>query len=234
MNGVRSMLKVRKRLLPYGYEASYELEASLNPAQLSLFADGCITDLLPAEALRKGKIVDFKGRDRLQSAGPEAPQAFQNGDELFYLEGKVLALEEETSPPADSPFIFALTTHFSGFLGAQHIEHGVELQRQGELPAFVQFANAARAVPIELRCMRLGVNLFRGKYLSSFLGFSPVVTESLLIHAIGSRLHLRIEADSLPTRSTLPLAKGDLLQRLNALLLSIFEFSVIDDYQRRA
>ncbi len=232
-----STLSISRRLIPFGFAAEYNLRIDLPQHQLSQLVDGCVQHLVPL--LHDGYTLnDIKGRDALNLINTEIHESFRpRADELLFVKGEVLtatsSVVANTKTPLSTPFEVRIHTHFKEFVGSHHIAHTVRIDRHGSLPEDIPITALGRVFPIRIDNFRLGIDIFKSKFLSGTFGFAPTATQTLLIESDARVLQLRISADSLSKRDTLPLSFQDIFTKLQTVLMDSVSVDLLADYKNK-
>lgn len=212
-------LTIKRRFLLGRYDATYELASDLSALNLPPLADALINSVLPAQARSQEKVTDIKGAD--------LPI-----EEMLRIEGKVWRGDNET-PAEPCDFTIAVFTKFSEFVGNHHIAHTVHSSWHGLSSDEVPLDAIARAFPLRIERLRLEMQLFESQR-TIMLGFMPTVTNTLVLSWDNEKLTLRIEAEGLATRATLPFGRNSPLDSLTAVLKRQLGFDVLADWAARA
>ena len=230
-------LNLRRKLIPFGYACDYQLETALKAFDLPLLVDRCLSDLLPIFVRADGNMLDVKGRDpQLVLSTHTPPELLPLGEELVFVSGVAFLNEDELKSGSyvvgstGRSFELRLSSAFKEFSGSHHITHSSALRREGALPGFVELGEIARVFPLELEHFRLGFDLFQSRFVSNMLGFAPAVSQTVLIDADRQNLRIRILAEALVKRSSLPLERDNLLGRLSAVTSAVIGFDLACDY----
>lgn len=196
----------------------------------------CLNELLPSAALQGGEISDLKGRDFQSVIDPGIPPEYMPvGEELAFAAGRVYLDPDDLVKGAPKsgggePWELRLSSTFKEFSGTHHITHRSSLARRGELPQFVALADIATAVPVRLERFRLGLELFQSRFLYGMLGYTPTVSQSLLIEADEKRIFLKIFAEALKAPDVRPLQADGLFEKLSAILRDELGFDLEKEY----
>lgn len=237
-SGATSSLSTNWRFFPLGFACEYLFSTPLVKFQLSEVTDYILRHFIPAGLLEAPAVTDLKGRDAGRMiACDEYHHRVPARDELLYLAGELYFpnLDAAAAEPGlvTEGFEVSLRTPFKEFEGSQHIVHSVETTRHGALPDYVPLRCIGRIIPAKVTVLRFAIDVFHAKFFSSFIGFSPVVTQSLLIDADTQNFALQIAAESLPKRDTLPLKRLDYFDGVAELLRELFNFDFRADYQEK-
>jgi hypothetical protein len=239
--GMKSSLSLSWQLFPPGYSAEYSLAGAVPSQRLPTFVDSCLNKLLPGEAFLQQTLTDLKGRDLSDPASKDLPPSDKpQRDELFFVGGEWFSekeaqdAEKEEAKLTPHPFTLQAYTVFDQFVGAHHIVHKVEFENSGQLPPDTAPRLIAKITPIRLKVFRLGLEVFESKLFASMLGFAPAATQTFFIESDEASFRLELTAEGLKSRSSLPLASNNLLNRLQAIMLQIFQFNLLEDYSIKA
>ena len=236
---MHTSLDLKRPLFPFGFSAEYKLEADMPRFQMPLIIDFSLRRLLPAAAAAgNGELSNLKGRDPAALindaiSSDDKPQC----DEIFFLSG-FRFVEECRSPDGSEnysmqPFALRMHTVFKEFIGAHRIVYTVQEIREGAFPEEVPTLDLGRAFPLAPRLMRVGIDLFKSRFLAAALGFTPVVSESLLLECSESSFCMQIRAEGLSEKSSLPLQHEGMLEKLNYIIGSVLNFNFVEDYKKK-
>jgi len=220
---------------PFGYWQNYALECPLKPNDLSLIIDACLNQLVSNSIFKQGaEYINFKGRDPQSLLIEKIDAGFApHGQELCFIGGEVLnSSDQSRDGEASDRFQVSINSKFRDFPNNKDIRYeGVEVRRGG-VPAFLETTEMGRAISLKPSIFRLGMEFFKPKMLY-VLGINPAVTEALLIDALPEQFKLTISADSLKTKSALPLQPLEIFEKLSALTVKLFQFDLKSDYLAR-
>jgi len=213
---MKSQLIHGKRLFPYGHTSTYTLEAELPKDAGSILAHQIITNLIPEEVLRGNELQDLRGRD------PNLPLINQTSTirdyELLFITGIIIPGENGAEEEEPENFTLQITTPFNHSAGIHHIIHKVEIVRAGALPEDIPLKLLTKALSIEIDYLRFGLELYESRLVSGLLGFSPIITQRLLIEFYQGVLHLKIIAEALKKKGVLPLQREGLFEKVREVV----------------
>ena len=230
-DNISSTGKSSWQLLPFGYCAEYSLTIAIKKWELPEIVSHIYDDLLCPIVEAAPKLKDVKGRDISQALIPIS-QTPKEG-ELFYIGGKVYSAEQSNGSYLEEPFSLSLVTNFDSFEGSHHIIHQSKIERRGPLPESITFKTVGKVFPLSILNMRLGLQFFRSKFITSMFGFSPSVTETLLIDCSTEEFNLWYKKEGQQTKEFPFLESHNLSTELNKLTEMLFSFNVIDDYNNK-
>ncbi|RMG40654.1 MAG: hypothetical protein D6719_10340 [Candidatus Dadabacteria bacterium] len=228
-----SSLKLRYKFLPPGYAGVYNLSLKLPEYTLPELADNIIRTLYKLRLLGSNQLKDFKGRDRANLLNSNLPASLKPvSDELLFISGELYPQMPADSREDTVPYVFHINTPFESFEDNNHIVYRIKRGGSG-LPSFLHERNIARNFPNKIELFRLGLDLFHSKRTFAFLGYYPVVTETLLIEASAEDMALKITWDSFKARDILPLERMNLLGELSEAIGAAVNFSIKEDLQQK-
>jgi hypothetical protein len=189
------LLELRKNWILGGYSSTFVSSSELSDVGLCDLVDGCLRTLLPVVCPENGKteLLDFKGRNQLDEILPGLPAAHK--DELFRIGGEC-AVEQEKEGFAWDHFDLCCYSPFARFEGTHHIVHSIEIKRTGAIPAWLPPRLLGSAAPIKLRYFRFGLEHFQSRRTFASLGYTPQITESLLLDCCSNTLSIRMTVES--------------------------------------
>jgi len=164
----------RRTLLPLGWRVEAQSAHPLEPGMLSLLADRLLRQLWRAIGTAP-TIRDVRGTSRVP-AELRAQVSAEGVEPFALIQGELTA---EGEPPR--PFSFSLCTRFLRRDGPHHIEHTLESSATGAIPLGFPRTLFGRALPIALRRVYIGCELYRSECLIPYLGFSPTIVASLTL-----------------------------------------------------
>lgn len=226
---IKSDLIIKRNFLFANFSSVYNLSCALSREQLPDLLDILISQIIPVTATNGEILQDIKGRDQninLLSLSPP-PRA----DEIMYVAGECMI--DNSGRKLYESFNCHVNTMFHEFIGNHHITHKSRVTCQGLSENF-PISAVARALPLEIKFFRIGLEIFSSKYFSSMLGFTPTVTEALYIDCSQQEFRLRIESDSLKSRTQIPLEQLEIFNRLDSCLAATFSFRPLQDYLQKA
>ncbi len=217
-------VSVKRRLFPFGFETIHSFAVESSPVKLSAFCNACAQHLIPAAAFSGGELRDIKGGDPAEH-GDEgwliSRAAHEN--ELFYVEGELL----------NEKFSLALTTPFVRFEGNHHIIFKGSVLEHGELSQHLPLTNAfpriALLIPLRIAYMKISLDIFKSSR-ASVLGFSPVVTENVLIEGSDSTIRVRILSEGRAEVTRGPLENREITEALSKTLSAGLGLSLEKNY----
>ena len=184
-------------------------------------------------------LTDRKGRDFNSALEIElGKHLMADAEELLLVSGAVeLPLSQnpaENEALEAQPFKLTLATKFFDFCGPHHIRHTLLEQRSEALPDFVPLLKIGTVIPINLDYFRIGMEFFESKLISAMFGFAPSVSQGFLLECNHETLLLKISAESLKNKASLPLQRSGTFEALRQLLKQRCDFDLLNDYQGRA
>lgn len=232
---------LRKKFFPSGFTADYELDVAMDRHAIPDLVDRAINGLLPAEATRRREVTDLKGRDPQSLLDPATPaEHLPRGEELVFVAGRVftddsqLAAGKLSDPLRGESFEMRLSTVFKQFSGHHHIVHSTTLERGGARLDGIDVSEVGRAAPVVISRFRLGMELFRSRFMAGALGYTPTVSDALMLEASGESLRVRIWAEAMKNRSDLPLSRDGLFDKVSSLVKDITGFDIAADYRSKS
>lgn len=217
---------IRRSIFSGRYIADFTLRAQLPSEQLLGFIAG-LGEVLRLVGSTKGEIVNVKGADsgeyhQVVITNPE--------DELAFVAGEIAVAREPDKDEEDEfgvdrnspdvsiePFDIRLTTRFKNFGSRSSIVHSVIERRLGPLPEHSSIELISKVEGIKIDEFRLGIDFFKPHYFSIF-GVTPTVVETLVVKIKAEQLELKIHAEQLATRSSIPLTAPGVFEALNRAL----------------
>ena len=205
-----------------GWHCITEIQGELDEAQAPYLVDS-LSRLLASKLDNATELADLKGAES---------GVYQGGsDPLIRVTGSCyLPTESDQEVREKEPFSLELKSQFKEFSGSGSIVHTTKLDRRGPLPLIIALKNIGRVFPIDLEQFDVGIDFYKTKRYP-LVGVSPVVTETLKIKCSKTQLKLRIDADQLPTKDTLPLARWDLFNELSQVLEQSFSWDLKANYR---
>jgi hypothetical protein len=208
------------------FEATYVLPVG----GLSSVIDGCVrlldSQLAGNEAARE--MQDFKGRDPQESLIPgiAAPKT----DELLRVGGSI-AVAERGGAFEWEPFEAVCYTPFARFEGSHHIVFSVQSERSQALPSWLPIRLLGSAAPIRPTFFRYGLQHFRSRMTFASLGYTPQVTESVLIDSVSDALTIKITCELKRSEPTDPFSKITAFSSLFSVIKNATGHDVMTDYR---
>ena len=229
-------LRIGHGLFGWSYQAEYTLTLALPPYAISTLFDNTLRAISPAIKTAHSLLTDVKGRDSANLLdGSVEPPARPQQDEILFVQGAWFGGEVQDWSGAQNlesqSFELRLHTRFIDFLGSHHIRHRLEEVRLN-LPQTVSWAALGRAFPLEITRFRIALEFFQSQGFSVMLGFAPTVVERFLMEADQKRALLKIEAEKLKQRASLPLQRQGLFESLCGALQGALGFDLKADYLR--
>ncbi len=229
-----SKLDVRRQWLGGGYSLAYEISAPLTPPLLSDLIDRCIRSLIPQDFFQRKTAINVKGRDALNMIDPAIPeQEKPTADEILFLSGDVPLAS--ASGESESHFLkFRINSRFHSFEGNHEILHSAVAERHGDYAHDIPFQYLGRIFPFRPNRFRLGLDFFKGRFLSGLVGIAPTVTETLLLEADSTNFLFRLSAEHARHRDTPPAQTMNTFQSLDGILQTVLGFSCLQDFRLKA
>ena len=200
--------KVSKNWLLGTRLLEFETSYALPVGGLSSLIDGCLRRLDPklARGLHHDELTDFKGRNPqdLILPGISPPRT----DELFRIGGSI-AVAETKGTFAWEPFEAVCYSPFTRFEGTHHIVFNTTTEKAGALPSWLPARLLGSAAPIKPTFFRYGLEHFRSRLTFASLGYSPQVTESMLIDSVSDSLTIRMTCEVTRAASNDPFSEND-------------------------
>jgi hypothetical protein len=236
--GMHSKAIVERTFFPFGFTAEYSAALDITSPKLNRFTELVIKELLPPGALAGESLLDTKGRDPQELINDSIPLNLKpHTEELLFANGRIIVPSEaessdQTEAEAREPqaFTVSVNTAFEEFEGASHIRHRVSISRGGALPEVFPLPELVALLQAEISHLRCGIELFRGHFISSMLGWAPSVAETLLIEGGPERIQIKIVAERLERRDSPPLQRDNLLGKLDKITRETLDFKLVDDY----
>ncbi len=224
-------LELRKNWILGGYSCTFDSTSQLTDPAVCDLVDGCLRTLLPGVCSGNAytELVDFKGRNPFDELLPGLPTAHK--DELFRIGGDC-AVEEENQGFSWDCFEVCGYSPFARFQGTHHIVHSLEIARTGALPAWLPPHLLGSAAPIRLRYFRFGLEHFHSRRTFASLGYTPQITESLLLDCSSNTLRMRIAVESDSRKIEDPFDRLPHLRVWANLLFQISGFDIQNEYMR--
>ena len=199
-----------RRLLSAGNKHSITVRGTRKPSsntpQLSLVLDSLLSAVpkelsAPWLAVDEETLKNLRGRpaETFPSSSPENPlhERERRVEELAYAEG-TLALtghsEQEEEHEKESPFRFLVLSRFDHFDNHGGIIHHTILEKTPRLEELSSIAAIPRLDYLHLHQFRLGLELYRSRFLGSVFGVVPVVFARFFWEMSESRLYLLLPA----------------------------------------
>ncbi|MCO6430846.1 MAG: hypothetical protein J5J00_08290 [Deltaproteobacteria bacterium] len=226
----RSYLNIKRNFFTGRFESVYDLHysAALTQDTALQLAHLLLESVVPKEALKERELLDLKGRDRNNTISAASFKSqFEN--ELFYLSGSYDIEQGDDLEPLQHEFSAALITPFLSFEGAAHIKHRCESVFSGTPPEGFALKRVKDFPEVGVRTVRLGLDLYQ-PHAFGFIGFAPIVTQTVLLDFNSSSLQMRITARNLKARDQLPLQRRDLLTALNSVFKQLLRIDIIENY----
>lgn len=236
---MQSSLQLRRNLLFGGYSAEYNIseECTLNSEERQKFAWALLHEILPKDAAAGRNLRNIKGRDKLNLIDEAIVISdLPTADELFYVSGTAREpLEdsiEQDEEVDEKYFFYSINTQFLAFVGSNNIDQSIVIKKSGPVPSTLEGSNYHFVESANIGTLRLGIDLFSA-HIFGFLGFTPEVTQTVLLELNGSELLFRISADRLKKKDEIPLQTDNFLDRLSKVFSDFFQFDLKADYISR-
>jgi hypothetical protein len=136
-----------------------------------------------------------------------------------------------SSHETDLPFMLRIKTRFLDFPD----KNSIRFTWHEEIEPQVLEANhryQLLTLP-EVRVERFSFELecYKSTSITRLTGFGPVAAERLVMSVDCDSFYLRITSEGLKNVQSLPLAAGDLMQKLDQVISPLLNFSIMTDYQ---
>ena len=215
---VESNLTTRLRLWPPGYSLEYSLRTRLEPSGFVQFAADCLSDLVLKHSTER-KFRNIKGIDyQNQFTRPVLRPNYPCFDEEVYFCSGELVPEDLAEESDKSNFQLRGYTRFKSFESASMIVYDLNET------FFPDFSDSPQAIlrqqDTQLQYLSVSLELFRSRFMGTLLGFAPVVSQGFIVESNGSDLSLKIFANTLKTRTSLPLDQFGYFASLNNIINS--------------
>lgn len=194
-------------------------------AQIAQSAVELVAKFVPEEA---ASIQNIKGRDageRLISTDPAAQRPQQ--DELLYLAGEIF---NDAKGLDRDPISLSILSKFEKFTSDGGIVFEVKRKNRGDFEELSPRA-LTRAFPMELGCVRAGLQFFKPKRVP-FLGLSPAVVETVLIEAASGLCCLSLSGQIRGNyRESFPLS-SEAYQAVSEFMIKAFGVSLDEHWSK--
>lgn len=186
----------------YGFELTDM--RPISPCALSLLTDSFLRNVLPnlLDSQDKSALINIKGRNAQDELLPGVSHPAH--DELFRLGGLAPVIGEKDGIEFE-PFEVSLLSPFNRFEGSGQIVHTLEQHRAGPLPAWLPLRLLGYIAPLRPSFMRIGLERFRSVLAFASLGYTPQVTDSLLIDVVDGSISVRLVSERNKRRDFNPL-----------------------------
>ena len=222
--------KVSKNWLLGTRTIEFETSYALPIGGLSSLIDGCLRRLGPklAHDLHHDELIDCKGRNPqdLILPGISPPRT----DELFRIGGSI-AVAETKGTFAWEPFEAVCYSPFTRFEGTHHIVFNTTTEKAGALPSWLPARLLGSAAPIKPTFFRYGLEHFRSRLTFASLGYSPQVTESMLIDSVSDSLTIRMTCEVTRAASNDPFSENDPYITLCSILKEATGHDLLADFR---
>ncbi len=230
---MKSELKANKRLFLREYSLEYEATFEITPKRACLLADTCLRKLLPKEVFRGEPFRDLKGRDAqvlLLDGFPTT--SLPHGQELAFLSGELYESEEDLKNPREKrpSFEVSITSPFDEFIGNHHISHRATMTKSELFPEFLPVRLTGFCAPLKINSMRFALETFESKVSFASIGYSPVVTQRLLLDLIGDTLKVLITAEDYRKTKSLPFEETGELGLVSQAIQKISGNDLLSDF----
>ncbi|NMC62572.1 MAG: hypothetical protein GYA55_05320 [SAR324 cluster bacterium] len=178
----------------------------------------------------KNKVLDIKGRGDRDSLydNPQQPER------LFFVSGSVVSEEEGQEVEGEKrlvPFSYCLQSSFDSFVGARHISYNLHPEGTGAAEGLESIKEFLHNNKLLLDTVWLGVDLFTGTFLGTYLGFTPVVRDSFLLEYSKEELRFELNSESLKTRDEIPFERNAVLGKVRDLIDELSNEDLQDIYR---
>lgn len=232
----KSDLKIKRSWIGKSYEIEYQASIKLPSMSLPILSDHLINQVLPSELLTAASTLDLKGANNtikqsveISSSKDLAQQRpVYDREELLYLKGDVLV---DLDTQQYEPFQIIRASNFDSFKGQHHIIHSLETKHFGALDTTFTLSEVPLLFPIVLNKLKIGLELFSSQR-TFIIGFAPEVTQSLLLEADQTSCLINIRAERLYAKTSLPLERYSLFNKLDLALKQLTGWSLIEDYTK--
>ena len=231
-------LELRRDFFQGGFTSEYNVRFSLDLSQeeRSKFAADLIAALIPTNSFDGGELLDLKGRDAVNIIDNSIAAADRpRGEELLYVSGENLDeefSEEDGGAPPKQQFQAAIHTRFSEFSGVKHIKHKCSLNQDGALPESFSLRRINEFPELRIDKFRFGIELFQNRTFV-FFNFAPYVGQTLLIEFNAPQFFLRLSAERLKNKNSLPFERENLFNRLSSAIRTYSGINLLEDYRKR-
>ena len=191
MRHMNHTLDIRRNFLFGGYKLEYSARYPVQRNSLPILIDGYFSRVYPVlvGADVHPELFDYKGRNPPDLLLPIASRPER--DELFLLQGSAPTAAQKNGFTWEE-FEIAGLSLFERFEGSHHIVHGVSIARSGALPGWVPLRLLGRVAPVRPSCFRFGIEHFRSSMFSASFGYTPTVSETILVDADSREVALRL------------------------------------------
>jgi len=227
---MKSSLQIKKHFMLKSYRSEYLMSLDLLDLTLPDLLDALLSEIVPSDAFARRDLIDMKGSDTPAMLASEIPEASDAKEELVFVSGRVVSeeLREE-----QQNFQAKIVTSFKEFSGKDKIVHACKVLYTGSLPSDFPISEIGRAVPVEIRKFRIGLDFFRSSFAWASLAPSPEVYETLLVECTPKDCKLKLIAEHLKDPDTLPFETDHRLEKLDAVFLKVLNVSIRKDYQQK-
>ncbi len=237
---MNSDLTIKRQFLLGGFNSEYTLECEISDEELQMLYTSIILDLIPKEAFEDDCLTDLKGRDQQKL---ECKKEWQmTGEELLFIAGTITEEENVTDEDEendkkeekvilkDKDFTLRFHTKFGEFYDT-HVRHDLKIVQ----PLTINQTLYPKRLPesTKIQALRLGIDVFHCRRVIAAFGFTPIVTENLIIECYNNQLNLTIKAEDLKKKNSLPLQKNELLNRLSVIIKKLCSIDIILDYTNK-
>jgi len=219
-----SIRRTRNWLLG-GYGLEYSDQRDISVGALSDLIDGLLREVLPTiiSQQSQSEVIDLKGRNAQDSLLPGiGPSAH---DELFRL-GGMAPLRGSKESLNFEPFEISLLSPFKRFEGSSHIVHELEQHRAGPLPSWLPLRLLGYAAPLRPSFMRFGLERFRNVLSFASFGYTPQVTDSILIDCVQGRLAVQVTSERNRSRLSNPCDDIPSFRAVSEILRAVMGFDL--------
>lgn len=189
-----------------------EITASgtVSAEQFSFVVHQLLKQIAPRELFEQDSVRDLKGRD----AGQKLLTTFDGDHSPKEQEFLFLSAYSDRS---DTELTYGIYSDFKAFEGS-HIDHSIRRDRSFSLPGFFQPELFGYVAPLTITHFRFALERFQNMFKALSFGYTPEVTERLLVDYHRGELKILASSENLEKEQDLPFAKGGEVSRILALL----------------
>jgi hypothetical protein len=229
-----SSKSIQKNYFFSKYSVEYTLRVSTTPTVKAAFVSSCLNNLIPSAILTGGELANIKGRE--PEGSEKRDSSGTSGDLMLKLNGTYPRRGEENDEDEEQPEelihepwsvdSFSVFQEFQGsrdIIYECHPRSTLNDDTLADLGTFIALTDA------DVHHFELYLEFFSSRFISSLLGFAPVVLQKLSILASEDELRLVVSHEQLPSAKVFPLTQRQLREALQQLFEHYFFVDIVED-----
>ncbi len=163
----------------------------------------------------RGRPVETFQHDEIHKLG-------QGEEEVFFISGVCFSTDQTDDEKQESlPFSLQVKSRFAKFSNSSDICYEIVSIPHGPITSLypeVLHLKLSQLVPFRIDIVRIGVEVFRKKFLGSIFGRLPVIKKRFYLSAYRSSIELILEEEDLSSKIKIPFSEEEIPQSLDRAL----------------